>query len=106
MHGSAYAGNGSAHSFTKDQQAAFDALCGGQNVFLSGEAGTGKSFVADAFIEWCEENNRKVLAAAPTGIAALNLRNGSTIRLKRDARFGQPSSRRGRKSVRWRICLR
>ena len=65
--------------FTTDQKKAFDALCAGKNVFLTGEAGTGKSYVADAFIEWCEKNNRKVLALAPTGIAALNLRNGSTI---------------------------
>lgn len=65
--------------FTSDQADAFRALMSGRNVFLTGEAGTGKSFVLNAYLEECEMMDKKVLAMAPTGIAALNLRKGATI---------------------------
>lgn len=65
--------------FTKGQVEAMEALRGGRNVFLSGNAGTGKSFVLNAFIEELEEREVPYLAMAPTGIAALNLKNGTTI---------------------------
>lgn len=67
------------YAFTADQKSAFSALMAGRNVFLTGEAGTGKSYVLNAFLESCEEGGRKVLAMAPTGIAALNLKNATTI---------------------------
>ena len=67
------------YSFTQEQADAYRALLTGRSVFLTGEAGTGKSYVLNAFLETCEHAGRKVLAMAPTGIAALNLRNGSTI---------------------------
>ena len=66
-------------SFTDDQRLAYQALVDGRNVFLTGEAGTGKSFVLEAFIEHCKRERRQILAMAPTGIAALNLTNGTTI---------------------------
>lgn len=60
------------------QQFAMDALDSGRNVFLTGDAGTGKSFVLNEFLRHhCEGKN--VVACAPTGIAALNLYRGSTI---------------------------
>lgn len=65
--------------FTKDQEKAYNALKNGENVFLTGEAGTGKSFVLNAFLEFCENENKNVLSMAPTGIAALNIKGGSTI---------------------------
>ncbi len=64
---------------TQDQHHALDAMRYGRNVLLTGDAGTGKSFVVDVFLEECERKGRNVLAMAPTGVAALNLRNGSTI---------------------------
>lgn len=65
--------------FTKGQAEAMEALLSGRNVFLSGNAGTGKSFVLNAFIEELEDSEVPYLAMAPTGIAAINLKNGTTI---------------------------
>ena len=47
----------------------------GQNLFLTGKAGTGKSTLIRRFIS---ESERRVVVAAPTGIAALNV-GGYTI---------------------------
>jgi ATP-dependent DNA helicase PIF1 len=47
----------------------------GRHVFLTGKAGTGKSTLIRLFMS---ETNRKVVVAAPTGIAALNV-DGYTI---------------------------
>ena len=41
--------------FTKGQAEAMEALLSGRNVFLSGNAGTGKSYVLNAFIEELED---------------------------------------------------
>lgn len=60
------------------QSEALELLKSGENVFLTGKAGTGKSFVVDLFVEWAEKNEKKILICAPTGIAALNI-GGSTV---------------------------
>jgi len=60
---------------TDDQQVALEAMMSGGNVFLTGEAGTGKSTVLREFIRRCE---RDCIVLAPTGIAALNA-GGTTI---------------------------
>lgn len=65
--------------FTPEQAEALRALRDGRNVFLSGNAGTGKSYVLNAFISDLKARNVDFLALAPTGIAALNLTDGSTI---------------------------
>lgn len=65
--------------FTPEQAEAMSALRDGRNVFLSGNAGTGKSYVLNAFIADLKDRNVDFLALAPTGIAALNLTDGSTI---------------------------
>lgn len=67
------------YGFTKGQAKAMEALRSGRNVFLTGNAGTGKSFVLNAFIEELEADDTPYLAMAPTGIAAQNLENGTTI---------------------------
>ena len=67
--------------FTPEQAEALSALRDGRNVFLSGNAGTGKSYVLNAFISDLKARNVDFLALAPTGIAALNLTDGSTIHL-------------------------
>lgn len=64
---------------TKDQEKALEAMRTGRNVILTGDAGTGKSYVVDAFLRECAEEGRRCLAIAPTGVAALNLREGLTI---------------------------
>ncbi len=60
------------------QQEALGLMKTGANVFLTGKAGTGKSFVTDLFTAWAEEKDKNILICAPTGIAALNI-GGATI---------------------------
>ena len=60
----------------EEQKKAFQILLDGQNVFLTGEAGTGKSFLLNAFLNRIKGKN--VLVCAPTGIAALQV-GGATI---------------------------
>lgn len=60
----------------KGQKEALKVLKSGKNVFLSGEAGSGKSFVLKYFLEQVAHKN--ILVTAPTGIAAINI-NGSTL---------------------------
>lgn len=58
---------------TEDQRDAYIALKEGRNVFLSGNAGTGKSYVLNRFIDDLEARSVPYTAMAPTGIAALNM---------------------------------
>lgn len=62
----------------KKQAEALELLKNGHNVFLSGEAGTGKSYVIDQFKEYLDKEGKKYAVMAPTGVAALNV-GGSTI---------------------------
>ena len=66
------------HSLTTDQKQAYNHLLSGKNIFLTGGAGTGKSFVLNQFIETVEKQGKNVLVCAPTGIAAINVK-GVTI---------------------------
>lgn len=50
----------------------------GKNVFLTGKAGTGKSFVVKLAIEKLKSLDKKFVVVAPTGIAANNV-GGQTI---------------------------
>lgn len=64
---------------TKDQQKALKAMKSGKNVFLSGDAGTGKSYVLETFIKNRDGSPRPgVVVTAPTGIAALHV-GGQTL---------------------------
>lgn len=74
--------------FTEGQARAMEALRSGRNVFLTGNAGTGKSYVLNAFIEELEDGDVPYLAMAPTGIAAQNLENGTTIHRTLQVGFG------------------
>lgn len=58
------------------QQIFIDRALQGENIFLTGKAGTGKSFVVKELIS--KLKNKKFVALAPTGIAANNI-NGQTI---------------------------
>ena len=62
---------------TKGQDRAMEAFCSGKNVFLSGEAGTGKSFVLNQFLQKLPPDS-STLVCAPTGIAAINI-HGTTM---------------------------
>ena len=60
---------------TDEFRHALGLLADGQNVFLTGKAGTGKSTLVRLFMA---ETDRNVVVVAPTGIAALNV-DGYTI---------------------------
>lgn len=57
---------------------ALKTLRSGKNIFLTGAAGTGKTYVLNQYIDECKEQGKQVLICATTGIAALNL-NGTTM---------------------------
>lgn len=64
--------------YSNKQQTFIDSVESGKNVFLSGKAGTGKSFITKEAIRKLEQAGRNVIAIAPTGVAANNI-GGSTI---------------------------
>ena len=82
-------------AFTKEQQAAYDAITLGRNVFLTGNAGTGKSYVLEQAISQMDKNGHNYVAAATTGIAAFNI-GGQTLhsilKIKPQILMGNPSS--------------
>ena len=61
-----------------DQSQALEILKSGQNIFLTGSAGTGKTFLLNEFIEYLKKEKVKVSVTASTGIAATHL-GGITI---------------------------
>ena len=66
------------NGLTDEQRNAYDILMSGENVFLTGVAGSGKSYLINSFIKANKYYNRNCLVLAPTGIAALNI-GGMTI---------------------------
>jgi len=60
------------------QEIAFKILCSGENVFLTGSAGTGKTYVINQYIKYLCERGVKPAIVAPTGIAASHI-GGKTI---------------------------
>ncbi|MDB4533336.1 AAA family ATPase [Vicingaceae bacterium] len=60
------------------QEKALAILKSGKNVFLTGSAGTGKTYVLNQYIEYLKERKVKVAVTASTGIAATHM-NGMTI---------------------------
>lgn len=63
---------------TVGQQEFLNMVAAGENIFLTGNAGTGKSHVVKQAIDLLVGMGKKVIAAAPTGIAANNI-DGQTI---------------------------
>lgn len=61
-----------------NQETALKYLYSGRNVFLTGSAGAGKTWVLNAFIRYLREHNIPVAVTASTGIAATHL-NGQTL---------------------------
>lgn len=61
-----------------DQATALTILKSGSNVFLTGEAGAGKSYLLKKFMDFLSENGIPFAATASTGIAATQF-NGQTI---------------------------
>lgn len=61
-----------------EQEYAFDAVKNGKNIFLTGPAGTGKSYVINEIKKWSINNNKKFAITALTGCAAV-LIGGRTL---------------------------
>jgi len=60
------------------QQEALEILKSGENVFLTGEPGAGKTYTINLFLEWLREERKDYAITASTGIAATHV-NGTTI---------------------------
>lgn len=60
------------------QKQALDILKLGKNVFLTGAAGSGKTYVLNKYISYLKKNHVPVAVTASTGIAATHM-NGKTI---------------------------
>lgn len=60
------------------QNDAFNLLKMGKNIFLTGAAGSGKTYLLNKYIHYLKENNVAVAVTASTGIAATHLQ-GNTI---------------------------
>lgn len=50
----------------------------GRNIFLTGQAGTGKTYTLNSFLEWLRINGNNVGLAGSTGVAAINI-GGTTV---------------------------
>jgi ATP-dependent exoDNAse (exonuclease V) alpha subunit len=61
-----------------EQEKALAILKSGKNVFLTGSAGTGKTFILNQYISYLKERKVVVATTASTGIAATHM-NGMTI---------------------------
>ncbi|GHU08256.1 helicase [Alphaproteobacteria bacterium] len=61
-----------------DQELAIEIMLAGENVFLTGSAGAGKTYVLNEFIRTAKQLGKKVAVTASTGIAATHL-GGNTI---------------------------
>lgn len=61
-----------------NQETAFGILKTGRNVFLTGSAGTGKTYLLNRYIQYLQERDIKPAITAPTGIAASHI-GGMTI---------------------------
>ena len=60
------------------QEQALAVLKSGRNVFLTGSAGAGKTYVLNQYIHYLKERKVAVAVTASTGIAATHM-NGMTI---------------------------
>lgn len=63
---------------TEGQKRAFDAVKSGDNVFITGPGGTGKSYLLDLVCKWAFDDEKNVVICAPTGIAAVRV-GGCTV---------------------------
>lgn len=60
------------------QQNAYEMFTQGKNIFISGQAGTGKSFIIDMMYKHAQKQNKRIHVTALTGCAALLLNMKAT----------------------------
>lgn len=74
-----------------EQQEAYNAIVNGKNIFLTGSAGTGKSYVIHCIRQWAKENKVKHTVTALTGCAAV-LIQGKTLHSALGLGIGESTS--------------
>lgn len=74
-------------NLNSEQKQIFERLVKGENIFITGNAGTGKSFLVNAFADWCENNKKQLVKTAPTGVAAIEI-GGATLHSQFGLRAG------------------
>lgn len=94
--------NLSVKDLTTTQKEAYDAIINGENVFLTGDAGTGKSTVLNLAQKYFEEHDIVPIATAPTGIAAINIEGITLHQLLKLHRspFASPVSKESEDNIR------
>lgn len=68
----------SIDDLNEEQRKIYDMTMEGKNIFITGGAGTGKSFLLKRIIHAMEKKKMNVVVGAPTGMAALHI-NGTTL---------------------------
>lgn len=66
------------NTMTDDQMQAYNAALSGENIFVTGGAGTGKSYLLRRIVEGLHQQKKQVMICAPTNAAAV-LIGGTTI---------------------------
>lgn len=61
-----------------EQKKAYEIIMSGKDAFITGGAGTGKSYLLNKIISDLKRMGKQVMVCAPTGMAALNI-DGATI---------------------------
>ena len=65
-------------NYSEKQKTFIESVISGNNIFLTGKAGTGKSFIVKEAIQLLKSKGKHIVALAPTGVAANNI-GGQTI---------------------------
>lgn len=65
-------------TLNQEQKQAIKLLASGTNMFITGNAGTGKSYLVKAFAKYCEHEKISLVKTAPTGIASIEI-GGATL---------------------------
>ncbi len=63
---------------TKALETIIDRFKKGQNLFITGQAGVGKTYLLNSFLDWLEEGKYHYGLAGSTGVAAINI-GGTTL---------------------------
>jgi len=58
---------------SQTQQEIFESFKEGENIFMTGPGGSGKTFIIKEMYKWCIENNKKIQVCALTGCACVLL---------------------------------
>lgn len=66
-------------TLSEKQSQALKMLKEGNNVFVTGPGGCGKTYITQEFINYCRDKKIKCVVTAPTGAAAMLLNKGRTI---------------------------